>query len=376
MLNENSRDIKVGFIRNGYPEKKNFLETSHPSIHYKKVVDRYKVLDYLYFKSRKRINHRYHSVFTNEFWHKVDLFHFFNSISFGSKPWVSTFEYEIPRHNRENKKLWKSLESDSCISLLAMSHNAFNVQTYFANKYSISRDTINKVEVLYPPQKMGENKANYNAKPIITFVGNAFYHKGGIELIDACDYLWTNDKLDFHLNIVSNFTYTNWLDKDVTKDDEEHVKHVLKKNQFNVKVYNSLPNEQVLNLLQTSHLSVLPSFGETYGYAVVEAQAQGCPVITTNSWAFNEINNNTIGWILDLPTVEINGCLKADISQPQKKKAYRNMLKEQLIATIKEAISDMDVLKDKAINSQSQVKIKFSVDKHASRLYSIYSRGL
>ena len=56
-----------------------------------------------------------------------------------------------------------------------------------------------------------------------------------------------------------------------------------------------LTNNETLELMKKSHIGLLPTYADTYGYSVLEFQAAGCPVITTNVRALPEINNNNLG---------------------------------------------------------------------------------
>ena len=371
------RKYNVGINRTGYPEQKNFLYQPQNEVNYKKCVDRIKVLDYLNFKLRGKVNPVYHAKFNPEPWHKVDLFHFFNSVSVGSKPWVSTFEYEIPRHQRDNKKMWSVLYNDSCKQLIAMSKNALNVQSYFVQKNTQrAQDIIDKTIVLHPPQALGHNTANYEGQIECTFVGNAFYHKGGLELLKACDYLLSEGKVKFKLNLVTNFSRTNWLDADITGEDEVLSEKIIERHKGSIAVFSNINNSRVHDLLAKSHFSVLPSLGETYGYSVLEAQSCACPVITTNSWAFPEINSNDVGWLLDLPTIEENGGLKADIGSKSLLEKYKVKLVDSLIQAISEAVSNMDKTKQKAKKAQERIMKYHSVEEHRTQLNQIYTAAL
>ncbi|MFW2788163.1 glycosyltransferase, partial [Acinetobacter baumannii] len=48
------------------------------------------------------------------------------------------------------------------------------------------------------------------------------------------------------------------------------------------------------------HIGLLPTWADTFGYSVLEFQACGCPVISTDVRALSEINNNDIGWLINV----------------------------------------------------------------------------
>ena len=72
----------------------------------------------------------------------------------------------------------------------------------------------------------------------------------------------------------------------------------------------------MLELLSGSHIGLLPSFAETYGYVVLEMQAAGVPVVTTDIRAFSEVNPDECGWRIRTPTgvSKVSG-QKADYSK-------------------------------------------------------------
>lgn len=266
---------------------------------------------------------------------------------------------------------------DACIALIAMSENARNVQENLSFK-SVGNDAksiMGKVEILHPPQKTYAIEEKVSALPTITFVGNAFYHKGGYEMLRAMDLVWQSG-LKFKLNLVSNFSKTNWLDTHITHSDENEVVQILNKWSANISVHRLIDNQRVINLFKQSNVAILPSFGETYGYAVIEAQACGCPVITTNSWAFPEINNNSIGWLLELPTVIENGGLKAKIRNIEEVSEYRKLMIEAIEFTIKEVIDNINLAADKGVQARNRVKLMHDPVKHSNSLKAIYAKAL
>lgn len=53
--------------------------------------------------------------------------------------------------------------------------------------------------------------------------------------------------------------------------------------------------------MKNSHVGLLQTWSDTYGYSVLEFQACACSVITTDLRALPEINNNEVGWLIELP---------------------------------------------------------------------------
>lgn len=78
--------------------------------------------------------------------------------------------------------------------------------------------------------------------------------------------------------------------------------------------YESLPNSEVLKKCKEATVGLLPSLTDTYGYSVLEMQAAGCPVVTTNIRAFPETNEEECGWMCHLPVNELGCCTEHEVS--------------------------------------------------------------
>ncbi len=66
-----------------------------------------------------------------------------------------------------------------------------------------------------------------------------------------------------------------------------------------------MPNQQVLELLKTCDVGLLPTYADTYGFSALEAQSAACPVISTDVRALPEINNTEVGWLINVPKNEL-----------------------------------------------------------------------
>ncbi|WP_125140102.1 glycosyltransferase family 4 protein [Clostridium transplantifaecale] len=72
---------------------------------------------------------------------------------------------------------------------------------------------------------------------------------------------------------------------------------------------------------------LLPTFADTYGYSLLEMQACGLPVVSTNVRAMPEINDNECGWIAKLPVNEYGEALySTEQSRNKMKMELRNEL--------------------------------------------------
>lgn len=323
----------VGFVHSGYPEMRNFYGLHLESFKYKKqVLDPFKIADYAYFKALNKTNTFFHNSHFGV--GRYDIFHLFNGISFGKKPWISTFETFIPRYQSGYKKFEKlaikSLTSDNCKQIIALSENTRSHQLNFLSiNYPDSKIEIEKkIIVIHPPQK--RIITNYIEKELenrlsFTIVGSDFFRKGGKEVIAVFDALLTKN-YNVKLNIVSSLKYGDYASQ-ATNEDLKSVLSTIKKYPDNIKLYSYLDNKKVLDLLKVTHVALLPSYADTYGYFVLEAQACGCPVITTDIRAFPEINNDEVGYVISVPKNDLGNGIH---STKKEKEIYSSILKEGL----------------------------------------------
>jgi glycosyltransferase involved in cell wall biosynthesis len=68
----------------------------------------------------------------------------------------------------------------------------------------------------------------------------------------------------------------------------------------NVNFKGSTKHEEVINVLSSYHLFVLPTKGENYGHAIYETIIAGTPPLISNKTPWKDINKENVGWSLPL----------------------------------------------------------------------------
>jgi glycosyltransferase involved in cell wall biosynthesis len=124
--------------------------------------------------------------------------------------------------------------------------------------------------------------------------------------------------------------------------------------------------------MNENHVLLLPSFHETFGYIVLEAQANGMPVITTDISAFPEINNNECGWLIELPKTH-HGF--ADVYSNDVK-WLSEMIVNGLTKILTSVIDEPEVIKSKSELSFNRVLIQHSIENFSLKLSQIYIDAL
>lgn len=320
---------------------------------------------------------------------RVDMFHFFNLLGGGlcRRPFVTTFETSVPRYLEQDdywfKRGLESLMGNRCRKLLALSDCAKRIQLGALKTLLSEQDMVvleKKIEVLHPPQKIlsdgkerGELSPSNGLKAI--FVGRDLFRKGGGEALRAFARL----RKDFpvELWIIGDWSRLGYACDAIVDDGARH-RQLIEKNKDWVHWSPSLPNETVLELMRTCDIGLLPTRADTYGYSVLEMQACGLPVITTDVRALPEINDDKCGWV-------IQGCGQrdgtgvfgeADYSSRDKLAELSEKIEQGVYEKITEAIGNRGQVRQKGLNARKRVVEKHDPVKYAQSLYGVYMSAL
>ncbi len=314
------------------------------------------------------------------------IIHVFNSVFIGKNNWVCTIEHMYPacyylmRENKYEKychKLKMHILKPNCKALLPLSEYSKDViisklsQYYNEEEMEIIK---NKIKVLHPPQKILTTKESVHKKYAkleklkICFVGRDFWRKGGYVTYKCLSKL--NEKYkNFEFIIISSLGEDNAAYCHHTKDMNE----VLQNSDF-VRWYKELPNEAVLEIIKECHVGVLPTYGDTYGFSVLEMQAAGCPVISCNNFALSEINTNETGWIIDIKSiVELIGNDYFDTKIAIHTEKYLFECMEKIFIDLFENIElTQKVCEQKAIESMKRIEAFHNPVNYGEKLNEIY----
>jgi len=382
MNKETSRIVGVKAIT--YPEKRNFAGLEVPGFQFKKVKDFYKFPAYAYFKIKKKSHPYWLNLFQDFDSGKYDLLHFFNAASVGKKPWITTFEYYMPRgahlpgtYPEENKYIHKVLqlmEGDSCKKLIALSEWAREAQLAYLKAANHPTDVIDsKLITIHPPQKKlleSVSEKSWDGPLKLLLVGADFFRKGGMESLEVIDNL-IKSGLEIEFSIISRMQFGDYASKS-TQKDVDRAKEIIQQHE-SIHLYDFLSNEEVVQKMIDSHLVLLPSFEETYGYTVLEGQAAACPVITTNGTAFTEINNNEIGWVIE---VELDEHKRSVPRSDSAKTAFQQKVKSSLEEILMSAYHDRDLLAKKGAKALDKIERQHHPKTVALQLQNIYNSAL
>ena len=264
----------------------------------------------------------------------VSYIHTFNMICKTDIDWCVSFETLLPRlpqmsDGNYRDRLVECIKKPNCKALFALCQNAYQIQENSLKSFLPDQDVkllMQKTKVLHPPQSTLvsleeiERKTEELSTISFIFIGRDFFFKGGKQIIDVLSTM--EEKYNFKLVLISAMKYNDFF---IHTPYEEMIKYkkIVQEKKW-IEYYDSLSNEKVLELCRTSMVGLLPSMADTYGYAVLEMQAAGCPVVTTNIRAFPELNSNECGWICNIPIDQNGICSEHDME------TLSNILKHEL----------------------------------------------
>lgn len=382
--------MKIGLTQNDYPIKRNIINniSKNEYVFLRKnnnLFHSLSTLKNILLKKKMNIEGRY-------FFYqkpKIDILHLFNDINYSSQKWVSTFETLVPRfletrndhqktepehhRNKKTEKALKQISRKNCLGIISIAQASTNIQLELLKYYPELKGKIeSKLSTIQPPQEIIPRNSEeiYRNLDVLNFifVGSEFHRKGGVEMVEVLKKL--KQKYNFKLTIISSFKTDNYVTK-VTEKEAQETKERLKKEDW-IEIFENIPNEKVLELIKQSHVGLLPTWSDTYGFSVLEMQAAGVPVITTDIRALPEINNEDCGWLINIPQNRLKQALYYNNEQ---KEELKRAIQSQLENIIEDIFANPEQLKEKSKNSVERIKKNHDPIVFSQKLESIYSKG-
>ena len=203
----------VGLSTLGYPEVRNIAGLPFTRYRTRKFQNLYKIPAWFHYKICDTTNDRLTNSFRDLDLSPCDLYHFFNGISYGRKPWLTTFETVLPRWGPVSEQLIREgvelLAGESCKKILAISECTATLQREHLQRVApdITPLILGKLAVMHPPQALKisglSEKKEIKRTVSFIFVGGDFFLKGGREMIQSFEMLHKEGYNNWHLTIIS-----------------------------------------------------------------------------------------------------------------------------------------------------------------------------
>jgi glycosyltransferase involved in cell wall biosynthesis len=140
-----------------------------------------------------------------------------------------------------------------------------------------------------------------------------------------------------------------------------------------VRFHGALPNEAVHELLADSHLLLLPTLGDTFGYSVLEGFAHGLPAVVSSTCALPEIvRDGDNGYLLKIEQ-DGNGRWSALKQGWEATTAAYDTMAEQAFGFVTNILTgaiDYEALSDGAIRQLARAHDPRTRDARLSAIYS------
>jgi len=353
---------------------RNITRHKHKKVDIKKFYDFHRIINALRRRIGKESKRFYKYSRRPPSYPRVDLYHHWRALDFGSTPWVVSTSAGLPFGwpSDRYKQGLKLLASETCKKIIVTGKCALDWQRSKAREEpGLADEVMRKVEILPPAQDL--LVSDWNDKPVgqtgplrLAFVGKGFFRKGGYELVRVVERLHSEGE-SVELDVVSSLGL--WSDIDTEEQDVEGATRIME-SVPGIRWHGGLPNQDVLDIFQHAHVGVLPSYLDTYGYTVLEAQACGCPTITTDIKAFPDINPDEVGWRIQIANEE------CDYRTKEGRHRISDHIEQGLYRILKEILNDRTMVREKGAGALDRIAEEHSPALHGERLRTIYREAL
>ncbi|HEX3437693.1 MAG TPA: glycosyltransferase family 4 protein [Pseudacidobacterium sp.] len=319
--------------------------------------------------------------------HSCQIVHCMNKIPLTPKtPWVVTFESGLPRtHNRSKaleKLLREQLLTSKCLGMVAMSQWATGIFQLENRDWKKLPQALSKLSVIYPTvpvQRTQPRTLKKDETLEIAFVGNNFARKGGIVALRLAKKA-AKLGLKIRIHIVSAMRYAGGEHMD-HPDRERYAADMKYMDLPNICFHGALPNNAVQEILERSHLLLLATLHDTFGFSVLEGFSWGLPAMVTNVCALPEmVTAGESGYFLQLPKNNRNGWSGVSAAHSNDywavlNEAYESMT-NQALESVVNLLDHPDLLEKLSYGAIQTLKSKFNPNDAGRAIENIYRKIL
>jgi len=317
----------------------------------------------------------------------IDLVHTWNAMPVTSKPFIISFENELPRYFGNVYKWQESLglsilKSKRCKGILALSKVAAELarEKYLSLGYAeiAAKIDVFRGGVTIDKKLLERKRVDYAGGVLkIIFIGGDIFPKGFVPAFKALEKLVENGA-EIELTVIGRFKTAGYVLKEYSPNPMEW-NDILKEASW-VEHYEQSPNKEVLDKLSKQDLLISPSYDETLGWSVVEAGLLGVPAITTNVFALPELVKHEVsGYLVNLKlgkqqrwqgVWESGSTLGLEVEEANKQ-IYKGV-----ISGVMGIIQEPSLLQIYSENAKLHMRELYDVETSASELAVIYSKAI
>ncbi|GGA84246.1 hypothetical protein GCM10011369_27840 [Neiella marina] len=228
---------------------------------------------------------------------------------------------------------------------------------------------VDKARVVYPCIRHVSTE-DFSAKPTdsinILFSGD-FFRKGGVNVVDAFEAV-QKDFPNARLRMCCDFNM------DFKTDNVAMRQRYIDKIQTNPAiVHGRVARDEMMNqILPQTHIYLLPTYSEAFGYAVLEAMAYGIPVIATDHMAIPElIEHRESGMLIGIQHHDYRKHFRG-YAVNEIPADFRNHVTGKLTEYLGTLLGDKALREKIGANGQQLARTKFSVEQRNRIMADIY----
>ena len=231
---------------------------------------------------------------------------------------------------------------------------------------------LEKVAVVYPAiRKVQDSLIRFNDREVNLLFSGDFFRKGGVHVIDAFERaqeiypslmlrLCCDEKLDFKTPNTSL--------------REEYLDRI--RNNSGI-IFGRVPRDDLVrNILPNTDIYLLPTYVETFGFALLEAMAFGVPIISTNHFAIPEIVQDRVaGFLIDTNQFNCDQLFRGYVVN-RIPLEFREYLSENVFKYLCQLIEAPELRKQLGMAGVNTARTKFSFETRNRRMLEIYRNAL
>ena len=319
-----------------------------------------------------------------------ELLHTFNTVPLSLKPFLVSYEGELPRAHEGwgkaavGKACHAALMSPRCRGIFPISRFSQRLGSTFAARNRYLRLEEKPGEVVYPSIAVAATRPK-TIDPdhiVLTFVGKHWARKGGA-VAALVARLFKARGRRVTVNIISQMVYGDTLYTDTHRGFYRHYLEGMAED--NVRHYQRLPNAEVMRLLAGSTFSLLPTLDDSFGFSMLESMSLAVPVIASAVCAIPEvITHRHNGMLIDMPLDDIGRWRHLPSSREQRlSPAYQSRLAatyhhlaRQVVASVEQLADTPDAYAEMSAQCLSTIREKFESRRIAWQWHGIYERML
>lgn len=313
-----------------------------------------------------------------------DVTHLWLRTAWTRRAWGASFSSAFPyvdgnKRPRLHGALAERILRDNCRFLIGISDHAL-VRLRSSLGEDRWHEVKHKVRLVPPHHAPGLRRAEYQVpdphEPLeLLFVGVTFFGKGGQAVLETFERLQA--ELNLRLTVVSPVSDQDYEGTPPYDADPAEVRRRLEQHP-GIKWVERLSHEEVLQSMQETHIGLLPTLADTFGYVVLEFMGLGVPTVVSNVQALPEFTDAESNWVVDVPTDDRGVWIGRGPIAERRDRYHeaRNSISKQLESILRQARANPGSLETKSRRSMERIATQFDASERSRQLRRVYAELL